>query len=293
MSSQVPKRVLTPDEQLRLRRDLQAAALAALMDSRRWEPGDLVFQGGTCLHLAHGSARFSEDLDFMIRAGLSLQGIAQNVMRRLQLPASVGQDLSVTASPGRAGRNPHAFTLTLGGPRVIGSAKVKVELWQTDPLALGSIHVAVTTIGTAAGVQAFVPSETLEELMADKVYALGARVRLKPRDVFDLWWLKGQAAALLVPDALLQRLLIYPRGDACTTARHWLAAARERQASMAQDRSPGVVAKDLARWLPSSWPMSAEQARPMLKIAAQQLDAGVQIIGAFAATCGPASAGRS
>lgn len=292
-SSKSSKRVLAPGEQWRLRRDLQAAALAALMDSRRWEPGDLVFQGGTCLHLAHGSARFSEDLDFMVRGGLSLQGIAQNVLRRLQLPASVGQDLSVTASPGRDGRNPHAFTLTLGGPGVIGSAKVKVELWQTDPLALDSIQVAVRTIGTAAGVQTFVPSETLEELLADKVYALGARARLKPRDVFDLWWLKGQAAApLLVPDALLQRLLIYPRGDACATARHWLAAARERQASMAQDGTPDIVAKDLARWLPSSWPMSTEHARPMLKVAAQQLDAGVQIIGAFAATCGQPSAGR-
>ena len=286
MVSSSSKRVLTPDEMFRLRGDLQAAALTALIDSRRWEPGDLVFQGGACLHLAHGSARFSEDLDFMIRGGLPLQGIAEQVLRRLRLPASIAQDLELTASPSRDGRNPHAFTLTLGGSRVIGSAKVKVELWQTDPLAIRAVDVAVRAILSPTGIQAFVPVETTDELLADKVYALGARSRLKPRDVFDLWWLQSLAAPpALEPDALLQRLLIYPHGDACATAGLWLTSAAKRQGLMNDSSLAQNVALDLARWLPSSWPMSARHARPMLELAKRQLKAGVKIVSAFKAAC--------
>ena len=66
------KRTLSAQDEVHLRAVLQTATLAALMDSRRWEPGDIAFQGGTSLHLTHGSARFSEDLDFMVRGSLSL-----------------------------------------------------------------------------------------------------------------------------------------------------------------------------------------------------------------------------
>lgn len=69
------KRTLSSQEEAQLRDVLQTATLAALMNSRRWEPGDIAFQGGTSLHLAHGSARFSEDLDFLVRGGLSLKGL--------------------------------------------------------------------------------------------------------------------------------------------------------------------------------------------------------------------------
>ena len=75
------KRVFSTQAQLQLREILQTATLAALMDSRRWEPGDLAFQGGTSLHLAHGSARFGEDLNFMVRGGLSLDGLSKQVKK--------------------------------------------------------------------------------------------------------------------------------------------------------------------------------------------------------------------
>ena len=65
------KRTLSARDEVHLRAVLQTATLAALMDSRRWEPGDIAFQGGTSLHLAHGSARFSEDLDFRVRGSCS------------------------------------------------------------------------------------------------------------------------------------------------------------------------------------------------------------------------------
>ncbi|MGH8822846.1 MAG: nucleotidyl transferase AbiEii/AbiGii toxin family protein, partial [Rhodoferax sp.] len=157
------KRNLAARDEYLLREILQSATLAALMDSRRWEPGDIAFQGGTSLHLAHGSARFSEDLDFMVRGGLSLEGLSREVHKRLRLPPGIPSDLAVSVTPIKNDRNPHSFYVTLSGPRVIGSVKVKIELWKTQEKALSSLALKVSTISSAAG-QAFVPTLTLDEI---------------------------------------------------------------------------------------------------------------------------------
>lgn len=271
---------LTAADQFRLRNVLQAATLAALMDSRRWEPGDLAFQGGTCLHLAHGSARFSEDLDFMVRGGLSLDGLAAEVGRRLRLPPDVPAGLQLSVAPSRSGRNPHAFTVTLSGPDVIGSAKVKIELWQTDAQVLRDIRIMVSTISTGAATTAYVPSETLDEILADKVYALGARERMKPRDVFDVWWLfnRTPVAPTLSSAALVTRLSIYPRGEPRHTAMAWLSNAGLQLGLLRLPATAAGVALDLRRWLPSSWPMTDASAGEMLAVSARELHNGIGII---------------
>lgn len=274
------KRSLTAQDQQYLRAVLQSAAISALMDSRRWQPGELAFQGGTCLHLAYGSARFSEDLDFMVRGGLSLEGLSKEVLRRLRLPPDMPADMAVTVSTARDARNPHAFMLTLGGPNVIGAAKVKIELWQTPENALNALKLKVSTVTSPAGGQAFVPALTLDEILADKVYALGARDRLKARDIFDLWWLCDPKPLVLNPQALCLRLDIYPdeTGDTASTAQRWIVAAQKRLDYMQADPVAGVVAADLCRWLPSSWLMNEPVAAGMIASAAQQLMAGIQVM---------------
>lgn len=279
------KQILKPQQQFQLRAALQTAALAALMDSRRWEPGDLAFQGGTCLHLAHGSMRFSEDLDFMVRGGLSLDGLAKEVQRRLQLPPNTPAGLSVSVAPSRTERNPHAFTLTLSGPNFIGSAKVKIELWQTDAAVLKTLQLVVKPLATPSGTQTYVPSITLEEILSDKVYALGARERLKPRDIHDLWWLQqqGPLSPTLNPTGLVSRLAIYPQGSGTETAQKWLLNAAQRMADLQKDSTPVLVTADLQRWLPSAWGMDAARARTMLQVAQLQLKAGITVMQAFVA----------
>ena len=73
------KRLLSTSDAFDLRQALHVAVLEALVAARRWEPGDLVFQGGTSLHLVHGSPRFSEDLDFLVKQSLDLSFIASAV----------------------------------------------------------------------------------------------------------------------------------------------------------------------------------------------------------------------
>jgi predicted nucleotidyltransferase component of viral defense system len=277
------KRVLSPQNQLLLREVLQTATLAALMNSRRWEPGDLAFQGGTSLHLAHGSARFSEDLDFLVRGGLSLDGMAKQVQNKLRLPPDIPADLSVTVTHGKDHRNPHMFYVTLSGPQVVGSAKVKVELWQAQAAALQSLQLKISTVTSPAG-QAFVPTLTLGEIFADKVYALGARARIKPRDVFDLWWLCEKETPHLTTQALYTRLQIYPVPSGVTqdTATVWLANAAQRLRELKAPNAAKDVASDLQRWLPSSWPMNEQTAAAMLKLSVAQLETGMALMQALA-----------
>jgi predicted nucleotidyltransferase component of viral defense system len=273
------KRVLSPQNQLVLREVLQTATLAALMDSRRWEPGDIAFQGGTSLHLAHGSARFSEDLDFMVRGGLSLDGLSKQVQKKLRLPPDMPADLRVTVTLGKDHRNPHMFYVTLSGPQVLGSAKVKVELWQAQAAALQSLQLKISTVTSSAG-QAFVPTLTLGEIFADKVYALGGRARIKPRDVFDLWWLCEKETPQLTRQALHTRLEIYPAasGKVLDTAKAWLANAALRLKDLRATNAPKEVASDLKRWLPTSWPMNEQEATGMLALSSAHLEAGMALM---------------
>lgn len=278
------KRSLSQTEERTLRAELQAATLAALMDSRRWEPGDIAFQGGTSLHLAHGSARFSEDLDFMIRGGLSTDKLAKELGRRLKRPLSAASDLALSVTAHKGDRNPHHFYVTLSGPTVLGSVKVKVELWQTNDAALRSLQLLVSTVATPTS-QTFVPTLTLSEIFCDKVYALGARERIKPRDLFDLWWLVQKGQTGCSPPSLLMRLEIYPApsGRATDTAARWLQNAALRLTELGNVDLKNKVTKDLARWLPSFWPVNETVVEQMIAIAVAQLTQGIQIMQAFSA----------
>lgn len=218
----------------------------------------------------------------MVRGGLSLNGLSKEVQRRLQHLPGVPSDMAVTVAPSREERNPHAFTVTLGGPYVIGSAKVKIELWQTNTAALNSLKLLVRAIPSPTGQQAFVPTLTLEEIFAGKVYALGARDRLKARDVFDLWWLCEQKTMAIDPDTLCTRLDIYPGENMsqAQTAHQWLAAAQLRLADLCAARTAAVVSADLKRWLPSSWKMDDAVAATMIAVSVQKLVEGVAVIAA-------------
>jgi predicted nucleotidyltransferase component of viral defense system len=274
------KRTLSPNELDSMRNMLQTAAISALMKSRRWEPGEIAFQGGTSLNLAHGSARFSEDLDFMIRGGMSLTDFSSSVGANLVLPSDVKSDLKVSVTKGKDGNNPHCFYVTLGGPDVIGSAKVKIELWQTPQKALDSLKLVVSTVKTDLGV-AYVPTLTVEEIHADKVYALGGRNRIKPRDVFDLWWLMDEKKVKpLSQKSLETRLEIYPgpSSDKSETAQIWMENAQERLDDLKSENAPAMVSEDLKRWLPSYWKMNEEVAAEMLRVSIAELENGMSLM---------------
>ncbi len=281
------KRLLNSEEAQALREELQAATLAALVNSRRWALGDIAFQGGTCLHLVYGSPRFSEDLDFLIRGGLSLKGFAKAVQERLVLPSFMARDLTPTVSVLKDEKNPRTFYVTLGGKNVIGSVKVKVELWDTAPEAMNTLNLVVQPVNMN-GVMAVVPSLTIPEIVADKVYALGARERLKPRDIHDLWWLNHHAKFALDEGIFLRRLSIYPQalGGERETAAAWLEKANTRLQELKHPATTETVTADLARWLPSFARGNMESTQKMLVVSTDLLIWGMQTMQAHLQTFG-------
>ncbi len=280
----MPKRRLTSTEAFDLRQALHLATLDALMASRRWEPGDLVFQGGTSLHLVHGSPRYSEDLDFLVNASLNLQSLAKAVEARMEGASwLVPADARLTVSKAKDARNPHTFVVAIGGPDLIGAVRVKVELWRVKESALSAVRTAVTPVrlahGAASGIQTFVPTAELPEIYVDKVFALGARPYLKARDVFDLHWLAARGVSgVCTRENLRVRLETYPE----ETATAWLAKARPRHEELAS--SAGAVAEDLKRWLPSTWPLTGAAIQSMVRTAVESLDEGVLVMREIEAT---------
>lgn len=271
------KRQLTAAEAFDLRQALHVATLDALMASRRWEPGDLIFQGGTSLHLTHGSPRYSEDLDFLVNSSLKLGAIGDAIQARLIGTAWVPSDTSVSVSKAKDGRNPHAFVVAISGPDVIGAVRVKVELWQTDKKAMATVKAIVAPVrlasGPAAGMQTFVPTADLAEIFADKVFALAARPYLKPRDVFDLHWLTGQGGIRACStNDMRVRLATYPN----ETPDAWLGKAFARRQELWT--SIGGITSDLKRWLPSAWPLDEASVKAMVTVSAAALDQGIDLM---------------
>ena len=119
--------------------------------------------------------------------------------------------------------------------------------------------------------QAFVPAASTLEIFNDKVFALAARPYLKPRDVFDLHWLRAHEADLrCTEEHLRMRLATYPN----QTPQAWLTSARSRVDEL--PRAAAAIGRDLARWLPSSWPLAPAAVRDMVAAAVDALGQGVQ-----------------
>ncbi|WP_332775388.1 nucleotidyl transferase AbiEii/AbiGii toxin family protein [Polaromonas sp.] len=276
------KRQLTAAEAFDLRQALHVATLDALMASRRWAPGDLIFQGGTSLHLTHGSPRYSEDLDFLVNSSLKLDAISAAIQARLTGTAWLPPDTSLSVSKAKDGRNPHAFVVAIGGPDVIGAVRVKVELWQTNQKAMSALKAVVAPVrlarGPAAGMQTFVPTADLSEIHADKVFALAARPYLKPRDVFDLHWLAAHAGLRnCSTDDMRVRLATYPN----EAPEAWLEKAYARRQEL-QSAIPAIT-RELKRWLPSSWPLDEASVKAMVDAALAALEQGIGLMREIAA----------
>ena len=275
------KTVLSASQQFELRQALHVVTLDALLASRRWAPGDLVFQGGTSLHLAHHSPRFSEDLDFLVDSTLNLDAIGTQMQARMARMPWLPKGTQLEVTKAKDGHNPHAFNVVIRGKDVLGAVRVRVELWQASKEAMRPLRVTVQAValisGPAAGAQVFVPTADAREIYADKVFAVGARTYLKPRDLFDLDWLMKGSSGLTVDAADMRiRLATYPNEKPET----WLAKAIERARALPEQVD--MIRADLLLWLPSSYPMSEAAAAGIVANSIDALSRGIEVMQAIA-----------
>lgn len=182
-------RPLTPVEQRQMASAMHVWILDGLASKTPWKLEDVAFQGGTSLALAWDSPRFSEDLDFIARADLnfeqSLKKIASHVENGMQRDYP-GSKVSMKS---KEGDRQNVYTFSLEVPNILGKTKVKTEFWKVEQDIVQGYDRQYKVVARRGTVSPQLPVASLDQIMTDKMVAIGARERLKWRDLFDVWFL--------------------------------------------------------------------------------------------------------
>jgi len=155
----------------------------------------LVFKGGTALKRCYfGDYRFSEDLDFTLTSDVPFETI------RKELDPVFNEVLRASGIVFRFERedrqshvNSHTFYLRYEGPlpaRAASPVKVDITIRERLVWPLGQQPVVrgydeYDDLPDGAKVRVY----SLEEIVVEKVVALGDRARNEPRDLYDIWYL--------------------------------------------------------------------------------------------------------
>ena len=166
---------------------------------------NLTFIGGTALRLCYSSARLSEDLDFA-----AMQQFDVNTMR--------GFSNEIEAYLNKK----YQLNVQVKEPSIsktdTSTWKISIEKLSNRPdIPTQKIHVDICTVpslrpeymaiknhyGLPVSTDALlIPVQTREEILADKFIALAFRNRVKPRDLWDILWLKQQGVAVDINDII-------------------------------------------------------------------------------------------
>ncbi|EGN75484.1 protein of unknown function (DUF1814) [Idiomarina sp. A28L] len=156
----------------------------------------LTFIGGTALRLCYNSSRLSEDLDFTGGCHFKPSDFSGLAME-LQKSIAAKYGLRVTArepEPDTLHSDTSTWKVTLETHP--GRPDRPSQKMHVDVCAYDSVHVVKRPVmnhyeieSPIAGLP--IPVQSLEEILADKMVAFAFRERrIKPRDVWDIIWLK-------------------------------------------------------------------------------------------------------
>lgn len=192
-----PQRPITPAEQRQIASETHMWILDGLAQKTDWSVEDVVFQGGTSLALAWDSPRFSEDLDFVARADLNFTKSINKIVDHIEQGLAHNfPGAKVEVKEKSEGQNAH-FTFAVSLPNVLGKVKVKTEFWKVENDLIKGYDGSLKVVAKRGRVNPMIPVASLDQIFADKMVALGARPRLKWRDVFDVWYLDNRSNATI------------------------------------------------------------------------------------------------
>jgi predicted nucleotidyltransferase component of viral defense system len=252
------KRALNPALALQWAQAAHAQYLNALMSVADWSAQQFAFHGGTSLHLSWSSARYSEDLDFLLSREVgNVDKVLSKVLTilREQFRAMDAQFVIDIKDKSKDPARMLSFHITVSHAAYIGNAMVKAEFWRTDAAYLAKyptqFRTPVASDGLVVRVMHPVPAATLETAYADKLTAFATRPYLKWRDVYDLWWIGTQSSAQVSVRGAAQQFL---HNIQAYTPVDGLTPSNALRKFLANDRQ-SIIAKanpDLKRWLPAS-----------------------------------------
>lgn len=169
---------------------------------------NLVFQGGTSLRLCHGAPRFSEDLDFVGGHGFAAAQLREiracvegQIGKKYGLEVFVKEPKAMREEPSYLGieidRWQIAVVTNPGQPR-LPRQRIKLEVANVPAYTSEPRAPIRNYRGLPAGCEdLLIPTETLREVMADKIVSLVASTEhIRNRDIWDLRWLKQKGAEI-------------------------------------------------------------------------------------------------
>lgn len=224
----------------------------------------LTFIGGTCLRACYGSPRLSEDLDFTGGtqfARETLEELGPVLMERLEekhgLPVSVSEPIHEEGNV----ETWKVKIVTRPERRHVPAQRINIDIcalpsYDRHPMMLRNRYAV--DMGTSG---LFLQAQSRAEIFADKIVAFTLRPnRLKNRDLWDIFWLHQQGAALPA-DLVLRKAADRGLNDAAfldrleqreTYLRQEKAGQKNFVAEMRRFLPPGVIAENVEQDL--FWP---------------------------------------
>ncbi len=168
---------------------------------------DLVFQGGSSLRLCRGSNRFSEDLDFAGGKDFTSQKmqaiklcIEKHIGERYGLLVEVKEPEEMTMLPDYEGVKVDKWQVsveTAPRQRDLPRQRIKLEIANIPAYTRELMPLKLNYDFLMGYGAVLVNTETLDEIMADKLVAFPASVKtIRYRDIWDLAWLDQKGAKL-------------------------------------------------------------------------------------------------
>lgn len=167
---------------------------------------DLTFQGGTSLRLCYGAQRYSEDLDFVAGSEFSTEKvkgikkcIEKYIGQRYGLEVSVKEPKDLAAESEYTGVKVDKWQvsiITSPEKKDLPRQKIKLEIVNVPAYSRIPQSVKQNYNFLPDGYEdMLIMTETLDEIMADKLIALPNCQRyIRYRDIWDLRWLKQHGA---------------------------------------------------------------------------------------------------
>ncbi len=147
---------------------------------------ELIFKGGTCLKIAYGYQRFSEDLDF--NSALSPSTLEKIVKKSLKETELMGMEHSFDKEELFEGA--YTSKIRFAGPRFTGSREstntIRIDAGMRGGTVQKPRWIQIATPYPDIS-SFFLLAMTGEEILAEKIRALS--MRSEARDLFDIWCL--------------------------------------------------------------------------------------------------------
>lgn len=181
---------------------------------------NLTFQGGTSLRLCRGAPRFSEDLDFVGGTGFAPAQLLEikkcveaHIGSRYGLEITVKEPAQMRVDPTYFGVEVDRWqvaVVTSPGHANLPHQKIKLEVANVPAYTTELMSPVRNYMILPDGYEdILIPTESLEEVMADKVVSLAACTTYpRYRDIWDLRWLK-QRGAQINPDLIARKVSDY------------------------------------------------------------------------------------